>query len=439
METASTEETIATLLDAIEQDRLVVLCGAGLSMAAPSNIPSAAHMANAIKDKCESLGLIIPENIEEQAEKFLDDGNFASYFIDRIIQRDTFASKFNLGHVAIADFLLSRAIFSAVSTNVDILIENAGQDLCGQIDGILDGATAAQCSSDRSPLLKIHGCWHIDRHNTIWTPKQLEVDPVLDRITKSKNWLELNLGNKELLVIGFWSDWSYLNSVLSEALGDVHPASVVIVDPSDTASLQSKAPDLCLIGEKNGVSFKHICESGDIFLDELRKSFSRRFFRKAMFAAKQAYIDETGNEPEEAWFDVPGLDGESLYEMRKDIEGRKPSECARNKNPDEQNAFVGLTILQLRAKGASVCGPYWKLDGKKIRVLKAEKPLHQIEEIHRWHTPPFGAAEIVICVGAEASSLPINIVRPSKGDNVVRGGSIGEWYTRPQACEELNL
>jgi hypothetical protein len=34
---------------------------------------------------------------------------------------------------------------------------------------------------------------------------------------QTKTWMAANLREKDLLVVGFWSDWSYLNAVLAEA------------------------------------------------------------------------------------------------------------------------------------------------------------------------------------------------------------------------------
>lgn len=234
---------ISNLIHAIEEDRLVILCGAGLSMAAPSCLPSAARLSHRVYDACIAAGETgVTNNIEEQALHFLNAGRFPQYFIGRLIPKDSFSGPPNLGHYTIADFLLCRAVASTVSANVDVLIENAGNNLRGQIDGWLDGVQAATGPADRSPLLKIHGCWTKAPTETVWAPAQRDIEPIKSRIDLSQNWLRLNLVNKELLVIGFWTDWSYLNSVLEVALGAVHPTAVTIIDPCETADLETKAP-----------------------------------------------------------------------------------------------------------------------------------------------------------------------------------------------------
>ena len=125
--------------------------------------------------------------------------------------------------------------------------------------------------------------------------------------------------------------------------------------------------------------------------------------------------------------------------QQRDIEGREPSQCARHKEPDPQNTLVGLTILQLRAKGAAQKEGYWLLSGRKIRVLRTTRLLHNVKDLFSREVPPFGAADIVICVGAEDISVPPNIAREGTPVDIVRGGPAGEWLTRERACEELEL
>lgn len=434
------EDSITDLLHAVEEDRLTVLCGAGLSMAPPSNLPSAATIARTIFSQCQAVGEVVENDLEKQANYFLDAGRFPTYFIRQLILRDTFAKPYNPGHTAIADFLFCKAISAAISTNVDVLIESAGRDLSGEIEGLLDGQEAENGPGDRSPLLKIHGCWTKAKDETVWAPRQLGQDPIKSRIQHSHNWLNLHLSNKDLLVVGFWSDWSYLNTVLDAALGAVHPAKVTIVDPTDTATLEAKAPGLWALGNQEGVSFRHVNVSGADFLDYLRRQFSRTFYRKALHQASQAYIDTSGNEPDENWYELPeDISSTCVYAIRRDIEGREPAECARNKAPDPQETLVGLTIMQLCAKGAVFDDGYWLLGEKRIRVLRTAKLLHSVKEVFGREVPPFGAADVVICVGSEDIGVPANIARTGTSMNIVRGGPAGEWMTRTKAYGELAL
>jgi hypothetical protein len=131
------DEGIAVALDALHADRLAVLCGAGLSMASPSNLPSAAQLATEAKRKYDSIyGATRPPllpSIEEQAEFFFQRGELGTMYLRILIGPHAFAGPPNAGHTAVADLLLVRAIRTAVSTNVDTLIETAGMLLLGQV------------------------------------------------------------------------------------------------------------------------------------------------------------------------------------------------------------------------------------------------------------------------------------------------------------------
>jgi hypothetical protein len=54
--------------------------------------------------------------------------------------------------------------------------------------------------------------------------------------------MKLNLPGRHLVVVGFWSDWGYLNDVLADAFSIATAASVTVVSPGDSASLETKAP-----------------------------------------------------------------------------------------------------------------------------------------------------------------------------------------------------
>lgn len=58
-----------------------------------------------------------------------------------------------------------------------------------------------------------------------------------------------NLRQKDLLVVGFWSDWAYLNILLGTVLDGLAPLSVTVIDLADAAALQAKAPDLWALAD----------------------------------------------------------------------------------------------------------------------------------------------------------------------------------------------
>jgi hypothetical protein len=286
-------------LEAMYSQRLAVLCGAGLSMASPSNVPSAATLAARAKKKYDDTygagRAPLPEGIEDQANFFFEKDELASIYLQRYIDFHAFAGPFNEGHCSVADLLLVRGIQVAVSTNVDSMIEAAGSSLLhGQIGTGIDVNGVAALAPNLSPLLKIHGCWTSDRGNTIWTPSQLAKEPVASRIAGSRDWLKTQLLNRDIVIVGYFTDWDYLNAVLGQAVGTVTPSRVIVVDPSDGATLALKAPQLYALGNRAAKIFGHVQSSGDVFLKQLRDEFSRGFVRRMMSKGQAAFEKKKG-------------------------------------------------------------------------------------------------------------------------------------------------
>ena len=86
------EATLAQkLLGSIEADRLVILAGAGLSMAPPSHVPGAADLAAAAAARFHEITLSdVPAGNEHDlallAEFFLANNNLVSLFLNRLVE-----------------------------------------------------------------------------------------------------------------------------------------------------------------------------------------------------------------------------------------------------------------------------------------------------------------------------------------------------------------
>jgi hypothetical protein len=149
-------------LDSLLNDRLALLCGAGLSMAPPSSLPSAAVLAARAKQIYDAqygaARAPLPAGVEEQAEFFFRRNELATVYFRHLIDPNAFAGPPNPGHHAVADLMLVRGIQTAVTTNVDTLIETAGQLLFGHVGIGIDGNVVATLPPNIAPLLKIHGC-----------------------------------------------------------------------------------------------------------------------------------------------------------------------------------------------------------------------------------------------------------------------------------------
>ena len=437
----SFEDGVNKALDALLNNRLSLLCGAGLSMAVPSSIPSAAQLAEWAKIKYDatygSTRPPLPTSIDDQAHFFFTQGNLYTIYLHSLIDRDAFAGQPNSGHFSIADLMLVRGIKTTVSTNVDTLIETAGNMLFGYIGMGVTRDSMMKLPDDKVPLLKIHGCLN-DPESTIWATGQIDLDPIMTRIAECASWLELRLANSDLLVVGFSTDWDYLNQVLNNSLGAVNPSRVIIVDPSESSGLMEKAPVLYTLGQKAKVAFFHVRSSGDDFLKRLRVDFSKTFIRRILHSGKTAFQSNTGCKADVNWLEPSSDNAKTLWEIRRDLEGCKPNEPAKLREPVNE-PLVGATILQLRARGALPNGSYWKLEGALIRVVSAaNQALHDVEAAYSRDIAPSVAPDVTIAVGAESCSLPKNVARISGNDSIVRGAR-GIWLSRIDAVAEFGL
>jgi hypothetical protein len=223
-------ELTADLLASIEAGRLVVVCGAGLSMAPPSFLPSAKAVAQACFDAYmvainPDADRALRDDLEELAQHFVNLGTLKTVFIDRLVPWKEFVRPANPGHAAVADFLITGATANTLSANYDGLIERRAWDYGADFESSLDGDEATVRATVHGPLLKFHGCSIRDRRETVWSKSQLGDPVIADRIAKSRTWMAANLREKDLLVVGFWSDWAYLNEILGKALRGVSPLS----------------------------------------------------------------------------------------------------------------------------------------------------------------------------------------------------------------------
>ena len=423
--------------------RLLVVCGAGLSMAAPSNLPSAQAVARKCFDKyClesdPSCDPQLREDLEALAEHFAGLNTLRSVFIEHLVPWSDFVQPSNAGHAALADFLITRAAVAGLSSNYDTLIERKAWDYGSDFRGSLDGDEALVDANSRGPLLKFHGCENRDRSSTVWAPSQLNDPTIAERIDKSITWMAANLRKKDLLVVGFWSDWEYLNAVLGSALRAVEPLSVTVVDLSPTSALEEKAPDLWNIANADNVDFEHIEESGADVLDELRRAFSMSYLRQVLAAGRNAFEEATGKICNPDWLTMTEFDSETLYGWRRDSEGVSSTEPATQIRPGNSEA-LGFFHLLLRQSGATEKANGYELNGQMIRVINgADKILSSLRA--RFVEPPTTiTADMVVAVGATDLGVPGDIARSRRAGDVVRPGAIGKWMDLPSARAELKI
>lgn len=412
-------------------------------MAAPSSLPSAKAVAEQCFDKwqLESDPLCdvnLRESLEALAEYFADLGELKSVFIQHLVPWKDFIRPTNAGHAAVADFLITRAAAAGISSNCDILIEMSAWSYGSDFLSALDGDEAIAAAVHRGPLLKLHGCSNRDRPSTVWAPSQLNDPIIADRIRKSKTWMAANLRQKDLLVVGFWSDWEYLNGVVGSALKDVDPLSVTVIDPSPAKDLQQKAPELWDIAHAKNVTFFHVRDSGAAALDELRQAFSSNYIRQVLAAGCTAFEQRAGVVCNPTFLDVSAFDSETLYGWRRDAEGVQATKPATRLQPVNPEA-LGFFHLALRQAGATPQAGGYDLSGRTIRVINGAGTVLSSLRSKFIEPPSVTSADIVVAVGATDLGVPANVVRSGRVNDVVRPDAGGTWFDLNSALEELKI
>jgi hypothetical protein len=423
--------------------RLVVVCGAGLSMAPPSSLPSARRVAELCYDEYRlavvfDLDPALRADLQGIAEYFLALNTLQTVFIEAIVPWSKFIRPPNPGHKAIADFLISRVVEASISTNYDTLIERCGVDYGFDFQSALDGDEAILLANRQGPLLKLHGCSNRDRLTTIWTPQQISKTPISDRLQKSKNWMSTNLRQKDLLIVGFWSDWHYLNEIFSSTLSTLMPRSVTVIDQLDRQALQQKAPDLWDAMNGYGISFHHVQESGADALDELRRAFSGNYLRQVFEAGRDALERQSGARCDPTWFEVEHLDSEALYGWRRDAEGVPSGKPATKKQP-ENSELLGFFHLLLRRAGATAYETGYEVNGRTIRVINGRGASLSTLRSEFVEPPAVVTADMMVAVTATDLGSRDNVVRSGRAGDFIRPEPVAEWYDMEGARKVLGI
>lgn len=433
----------ARLLASMDLGRLVLLCGAGLSMAPPSGLPSARRVAELAFDRYRLVvdpacdpGL--RSDLEALAEHFAAQGTLRTVFIGDLVPWNEFVKPSNPGHAAVADFLITRAVAAGLSTNYDELIEQTARAYGVALKRALDGDEANAHAASQAPFLKFHGCAGRDAASTIWAPSQLTDPEIAGRIQKSKTWMAANLRERDLLVIGFWSDWDYLNGVLGDALTDVNPASIVLVDPISVAELEAKAPALWAVAHRPGVTFTHVRESGAEALDELRRAFSERFLAQVFDAGRQIVEEEVGGPIDPAWAEPPNFGSEALYDWRRDAQGTPAGKPATAKHPINAGA-VGAFHLLMRRAGAVLHEGGYELNGRSVRVVNGAGEVLRTMQREFAAAPSVPTTDVVVAAGATDLGVPAHIVRSGHPRSIMRPTAGGRWLDFLEGRRELDV
>ena len=253
--------------------------------------------------------------------------------------------------------------------------------------------------------------------------------------------MNLNLPGRDILVIGFWTDWGYLNGVLANAFNVQNAASVTVIDISSAADLQAKAPILWQKLTNAGGPFALIQGSGAEALDELRTEFSKVWARK-FFQLAAPFIEASGRPYNPAAVTPATWAGDELYDLRRDAEGIPYDRAAKRKEPSAESAANAYAHVLLTEAGAVREGAMYRKNGQKIRIVQGAG--QSIETVREKYNEPqaLASSDIVICAGSQSVGTPAVIVSSGKGASVVRparGGATTDWLTLDDARTRLGI
>jgi hypothetical protein len=273
----------------------------------------------------------------------------------------------------------------------------------------------------------------------LWTRSQLPEQEIEQRIASCVRWMNLTLPGKDLLIVGFWSDWRYLNDVLAQTISITGIGSVTVVDPATTAQLQVKAPALWDRLTSTAAPFQHVQASGVDALDELRLAFSKVWARKFFRLGKPVIESAGGIYP--VAIESLAWQREDIYNLRRDAEGVPYNRAAQKKEPGPEAAQAAVAHILLIQANATCQGAWYHHGGRTVRIVQGGgQALATVRE--RYNEPPSTPpAEIVICAGANDIHVPGKVISAGQGASIIRpapgGGSL--WLTLDQARAELAI
>jgi hypothetical protein len=438
------DATAIRIMESIAANQLTIICGAGLSMAPPSSAPSAATIAaECAKTYHDVVGTPLPPEIAGDIEKmsrYFRERNQFDVFIGRLVPWSRFNGTPNLGHEAVADFLACGVSFVSITTNYDRLVEAAAQKL-GEPDfqAIVDIVDLPRTFEHR-PYLKVHGCSALgkSRSSTVWCQEQLADPAIKERMDRFRTWLQTNLLGRDVLIVGFWSDWAYLSEIFASTIDAVGPRSVILVDPSPADALAAKAPAMWAWANRAEITFLHERESGADFLNSLREHFSRVFLRQLFSRAVATYEGLFGSPPSGRASDLDDLAIQQLYALRRDLTGTPRHRPVRVKEATNELNVHSAIHARLLDLGAVYRGHTYAFGNEVLRLINGAGQLMSAVKRRYQEEPPMpGPINRTVCIGALADASPPNVIRSNERPSVIRGGIDGTWITEHEFLSTL--
>ena len=438
MEQALVDEIVQKLTN----KQTVFWVGAGVSMSGNSSLPSAPDLnTQCVQKYKDTVGQTLPSeataDLASLTEYLHNSGDLVRLFIHKLVPWVKFKNGTpNDSHIALADFLISHVAHAVISTNYDTRIECAAKKL-GELDFVTSTDILDLNPRRNSLFFKIHGCAEKEEKSTFWCQSQRNEDPIKKRIEDAVKYLPGKLLNKDIVLVGYWSDWPHLYAAICEVLNSCEPHKVYIVNPLPPKELEKKAPDLWQwVTSKN---HDLISENSDDFFSMIRRGLGRSTLRRAFAASIPTYqVMFKGFDDPDLELELPRLI-DTLYWLRQDIFGIPRSYAVDTNdvdNPGTNNAAAFL--LHLLNKGASFSHDHLIFNGKKIRVIGCSSMLAIIKDKYQIELDIHQIDTILVCPGAiDDGGAATNVVRDPIPRDVIRGQGSGEWCSLESARSEL--
>jgi len=135
------------------------------------------------------------------------------------------------------------------------------------------------------------------------------------------------------------------------------------------------------------------------------------------------------------------MDGDDLYDCRRDAEGVPYNRAARRKTPPADAAIASFLHHLLIGAPAAREGAWYRIGVNRVRVVNgAGRDMNSVRDQYREPTA-LSAADVVVCAGAADLGVPASIIGPGGGASIVHpsGGGGARWITVDQARREFGI
>jgi hypothetical protein len=185
--------------------------------------------------------------------------------------------------------------------------------------------------------------------------------------------------------------------------------------------------------------FEHVEASGTDALEEVRVAYSKTWARKFYALGQDLMQSAGGAVTVSAPFDA--LQGDDLYNLRRDAQGVPYTRAATLKTPPSSAAQAAYIHVMLLNAGATNVGAWLQHGGQSIRVVNgAGRGLADVQGGFKEPTT-VAQPEIVVCAGAINFGVPAKLIAPGRGASTIRPtpGGGARWMTLEQAQVDLGL